>query len=176
MTAFINSAPFGSPSLSGRRTMRLKKSSLSNGRQIWRNVRMEPRSYKESDHAPDTQMIEITLGEFIYGTVSLAEKHTTQTKLTIGVPLSTHLRCASSAHTDLAIFVFGFRILCPSSKMTRFHLTSNMPFSVFRFFCVGSSPARVVRESSCSLTTVWYVVITTSYFLSCSGVIFRPVP
>lgn len=40
-------------------------------------------------------------------------------QLTIGVPVKTQRRCAVSAYTDCAIFVFGLLILWPSSRTMR---------------------------------------------------------
>lgn len=82
--------------------------------------------------------------------------------LTIGVPERTHRLCAVSSQTAFAIFVFGFRMLCPSSSITRFckstpqfylsvlavswrtfQCTSKSPllFAVRALFLLGSAPS-----------------------------------
>ena len=117
----------------------------------------------------------------------------------MGVPVRTQRRWAFNAQTALAIFVLGFRMLWPSSRTIRyaatkqhavslvtaprgaysltFHDTWNKLPCVFLFFLVApSSPAFVAAASACSFVTVWYVVITTSYFFSSSGVIARVAP
>jgi hypothetical protein len=99
----------------------------------------------------------------------------------MGVPVRIQRRWPSSAQTDFAIFVFGFlpltvksntcrqlvstyRMLWPSSRITRFQFTSKRlacdALVVFAFFFLGS-PSRPASISPCSLTTTLYVVTCT---------------
>src|SRR5438034_4698538 len=69
----------------------------------------------------------------------------------IGVPVRIHLLSVSKLYAEILCFVDLVRIICPSSKTTRSHLTANNP----RFLSFISD-----------CPSIAYVVITTSYFLS----------
>lgn len=115
-----NSTPDGNASLRGLRRSLLKKSSLSSGRQICRNVKSEPKSYGHEYITRKIDTRSLTLGELIWTTHWLINfRRFIKERLTIGVPLRIQRRSALRAQTDWAIFVFELRILCPSSRMIR---------------------------------------------------------
>lgn len=87
----------------------------------------------------------------------------------IGVPVSTHLDCASKAVAASADLVLGFLIVWPSSKITRRHSMENRPS--FR----GIGGGCFALRGAYSLDNAPYVVITISYVLR-SSLDFLPEP
>ena len=80
------------------------------------------------------------------------------------------LRCGKARHGE------PLKASQPAHDLT-FHETWNKLPWVFLFFLAEpSSPTDVAEASACSFVTVWYVVITTSYFFKSSVFMARVAP